>query len=305
MQNTRETGLGVQVLFIVLAIAVSLLLSAGLVMLIGREPLEVIEKVWEGAFSSTSRVAGVFNFWIPLTLSSIGLVVTFRTGLWNIGIEGQMMAGAVFASGVALFVPAPGVIRVPLALLASMVGGALWALLAGVLKTRLGVHEIFGGVALNAIANVFTNFLVGNLWSPSGGNALDTGPFDEAALLPSFSDDFPTSVSMIVLTLVLSAVVVFALRGTRWGLELKATGKNARSALLLGVPTERTSLSSFAVCGALAGWRGIPRAVLLRDAAPVGERRHWLLGHSGRAAGEQSGAVGSGSGVYLWGVAVR
>ena len=262
MQSTQQNAnLATQFAFTALAIAASLLLSAGLIVLIGREPLEVIEKVWEGAFSSTSRVAGVFNFWIPLTLSSIGLVVTFRAGLWNIGVEGQMMMGAVFASGVALFVPAPGIIRVPLALLASVVGGMLWSVLAGVLKTRLGVHEIFGGVALNAIANVFANFLVANLWSPPGGNALDTGPFDEAARLPSFSEDFPTSVTMIVLTLMLSAVVVFALRGTRWGLELKATGKNPRSALLLGVPTERTSLSAFAVCGALAGLAGAYRVL--------------------------------------------
>ncbi|MEM6283501.1 MAG: ABC transporter permease [Chloroflexota bacterium] len=259
MQNPRETAL--QLGFAALAIIASLALSAGLIILIDREPLEVIETLWQGAFGSSERVAGVFNFWIPLTLSSLGLIVTFRAGLWNIGVEGQIMAGAVFASGVALFVPAPQVIRVPLAIAASVVGGVLWALLAGVLKTRLGVHEIFGGVALNAIANVITNFLVGNLWSPPGGNALDTGPFDDAARIPFYSDGFQTSIAMIVLVIVIAIAVVVMLSGTRWGLELKATGKNPRSALLLGVATEKTSLSAFAFCGALAGLAGAYRVL--------------------------------------------
>lgn len=259
MQNSRETGL--QFLFVSLAIVVSLLLSAALILAIGRNPLEVFERVWEGAFSSTSRVAGVFNFWIPLTLASLGLVVTFRAGLWNIGVEGQIMMGAIFASGVAIFVPAPAVIRVPLAIIASVIGGMLWGLLVGVLKTRLGVHEIFGGVALNAIANVITNYLVANLWAPPGGNALDTGPFDEAARLHTFSEAFPTNITMIVITAALAVITVIALQGTRWGLELKATGKNPRSALLLNVPTEQTSLSAFVFCGALAGLAGAYRVL--------------------------------------------
>lgn len=259
MQNSRETGL--QVVFMLLAIVVSLLLSAALILLIDRNPIDVFERVWEGAFSSSSRVAGVFNFWIPLTLATLGLVVTFRAGLWNIGVEGQIMMGAVFAGGVAIFVPAPAVIRVPLAIIMAVVGGMLWGLLVGVLKTRLGVHEIFGGVALNFIAINISSYLITNLWSPPGGNALDTGPFDPAARLQTFSDAFPTNVTMIVLTLLLAVITVLALRGTRWGLELKAAGKNPRSALLLGVPTEQTSLSAFVFCGALAGMAGAYRVL--------------------------------------------
>lgn len=261
-QSSRAPRISVlDIALAVLPIAASLALSALLILMVGRNPLEVAETIWAGAFRDLNRVAGVFNFWIPLTLASVGMVVTFRAGLWNIGVEGQMMFGAIFASGVALFVDAPGIVRVPLALVASVVGGMFWALVVGLLKTRLGVHEIFGGVALNAIANVITNFLVGNLWSPEGGNALDTGPFDPAAKLGTFSDAFPTNMTLIIITLVVTAVIVLALSGTRWGLELKATGKNPRSALLLGVATEYTSLSAFLVCGALAGLGGAYRVL--------------------------------------------
>lgn len=260
MQNKNKIDFQA-VFFLLLSVVISLLLSALLVILVDKNPIEVAQTIWAGAFRDLSRVAGVLNFWIPLTLSSLGLILTFRAGLWNIGIEGQMMFGAVFASGVALFVPAPAIIRVPLALAMAAVGGMFWALVVGLLKTRLGVHEIFGGVALNAIANVFTNFLVANLWSPEGGNALDTGPFDDAARLGYWSDSFPVNVSMIVLVLIIATVLVIVLGTTRWGLELKATGKNARSALLLGVATERTSLSAFLMCGALAGLAGAYRVL--------------------------------------------
>ena len=71
----------------------------------GRDPLEVVDALWKGAFKDSRKLGGVINFWIPLTLVSIGLVVTFRAGLWNIGVEGQMMMGAIFASWGAQFIP--------------------------------------------------------------------------------------------------------------------------------------------------------------------------------------------------------
>jgi general nucleoside transport system permease protein len=272
----RNRAVGTQILFVLLPIGVSLLISALLVMVVGRNPLEVAQTVWEGAFDGPRRIAGVFNFWIPLTLATLGVIVTFRAGLWNIGVEGQMMFGAIFATGIAIFLgegrpfnvfgaeitlSAPGFMIVPVAIVAAALGGMFWALVVGLLKTRLGVHEIFGGVALNAVANVFTNYLVGNAWSPVGGSALDTGTFVESARFGSLNDDFPTNMTMIIFTLVCAAVVTVLLRGTRWGLELKATGANPRSALLLGVPTERTALSAFLVCGALAGIAGAYRVM--------------------------------------------
>jgi simple sugar transport system permease protein len=249
-------------LFLLLPIVVSLALTAVLIMLVGADPREVFVKVWEGAFRNSSALAGVVNFWIPLALCSMGLVVTFTSGLWNIGVEGQMMMGAVFAGWAAQFIALPQPILIPLEIGLAMLGGALWAALVGVLKTRLGVHEIFGGVALNALANVWSIYLISGPWQPpEGGSAQSTAPFPDAAVLPPFSGDFP--VSLIGLSLALAAVVLvtLALRGTRWGLQLKATGKNPRSALLLGVPTTHSALSAFIVCGALAGIAGAYRAL--------------------------------------------
>jgi general nucleoside transport system permease protein len=246
----------------VLPIIISLLITSFLIMAVGSDPRAVFEKVWEGALRDSRSFSGVVNFWIPFTLCAIGLIVTFTAGLWNIGVEGQMMMGAVFATAVALNWKLPALLLIPAELLMAMLGGALWATLVGVLKIRLGVHEIFGGVALNALANVVSIFLISGPWQPpEGGSARGTPSFSTDALLPSLSPDFEVSSLALVILAVVFVGVFLALRGTRWGLHLKATGKNARSALLLGVPTQRTALSAFVVCGMVAGIAGSYRVL--------------------------------------------
>jgi simple sugar transport system permease protein len=243
-------------------IVASLAVTCLLIVLVGHDPVAVFTAVVEGAFRNSTSLAGVFNFWIPLTLASLGLVVTFRAGLWNIGVEGQMAMGAIFASWAAQYLALPSPILIPIEILVAMLGGALWAGLTGLLKTRLGVNEIFGGVALNSLASVLTIFLISGPWQPAGGgSAQSTAPFPPDSLLPSISPEFPVSLLALVITVVALIAIFLALRGTRWGLELKATGKNARSALLLGVATERSVLSAFIVCGALAGIAGAYRVL--------------------------------------------
>jgi len=267
MKNPKS--LAIQLTFLLIPIVISLLFAALLVGAVGRDPLEVVDALWQGAFKDSRKVGGVVNFWIPLTLVSIGLVVTFRAGLWNIGVEGQMMMGALFASWGAQFIlldeslsPLLNIILITLAAL----GGMFWAFLVGILKIRLGVNEIFGGVALNALVNVISIYMISGPWQPRiGGSAQGTEPFPTAALLPEHSSQFPVNLFMIGLVLVVFVLVFAMLNATRWGLNLKAVGRNMRSARLLGVATEGTSMSAFLVCGALAGMAGSYRVLFTFD----------------------------------------
>jgi len=249
--------------FGLLPIGFSLLVTALLIVLVGHDPLEVVGVLWGGAFATSETLAGVLNFWIPLTLAALGLVVTFRAGLWNIGVEGQIMMGAIAASGVALYVKGlPGPLLIGLSMAAAVLGGALLGLLIGFLKLRLGVNEIFGGVALNALVNVASIYLISGPWQPAeGGSAQATSPFPQEAWLPVISPVFPTSLLLLLLTILAIGLIVRLLNGTRWGLQLKAVGKNPRSALLLGVPTGRSTTSALALCGALAGLGGAQRVL--------------------------------------------
>lgn len=247
---------------VALPVGISLAITAGLILIVDADPLAVFENVWRGIFRDSRTLAQVVNFWLPLTLVSTGLIVTFRGGLWNIGVEGQMMMGAVFATWGALTLDLPHHLLVPVEILLAAAGGAAWAALAGVLKIRFGVHEIFGGVALNALGNVISIYLISGPWQPpEGGSVRATPQFAQEALLPPMSQDFPVSLLMLLIVAAAFALTAFALQRTRWGLQLKATGKNPRSALLLGVPTDRIALSGFIVCGALAGIAGAYRVL--------------------------------------------
>ena len=267
IRNPR--AFAINIVFLLIPIVISLIFAALLVSAVGRDPLEVVEALWIGAFKDSRKLGGVVNFWIPLTLVSIGLVVTFRAGLWNIGVEGQMMMGAIFASWGAQFIPlgenlAP-LLQLLLIAIAAL-GGMFWGFVVGLLKIRLGVNEIFGGVALNALVNVISIYLISGPWQPRiGGSAQGTEPFPQPALLPEFSNTFPVNIFMIALVFAAFAIVLLMLNGTRWGLNLKAVGVNMRSALLLGVATERTSMSAFLACGALAGIAGSYRVLFTFD----------------------------------------
>jgi simple sugar transport system permease protein len=142
-----------------------------------------------------------------------------------------------------------------------MAGGALWAGIAALLKTRGGVHEIFGGLALNNLAIILTNYLISGPWQPpEGGSFRGTVPFEKDALLPLLGSTRFSPISLI-LTGIAFAAVILALRNSTWGLKLKALGRNPRSAFLLGVSSNREALMAMLFCGALAGMGGAVRVL--------------------------------------------
>ncbi len=223
---------------------------------IGKDPLLLLNQFLEGALGSDARRADVLMRSLPVLLCASGLLLTFTAGLWNIGVEGQMIMGAIFATIIAHTVPEDGnwLIIVSLELMLAAIGGALWAGLAAVLKTRGRVNEIFGGVALNFIAGNIVQFLLDGPWKY--GNYSQTAPFNAPALLPRYVAGQSLSIPAILIALLAFVAVFIVLRDTHWGLQLRAMGRSERSAFLLGVRTERNTLLSMMICGALAGIAG-------------------------------------------------
>lgn len=242
---------------VVLAFAVALLL----LQLAGAPPLEAMRLLWEGSVGSSAKVADTLAAWVPLALAAAGLVITFAAGLWNIGVEGQIIAGAIATTWVAREAPGPASVLVALALVAGVVGGALWALLAGVLKTRGRVNEIFGGLGLDFVASGLAIYVIIGPWKRAGiASTSGTDLFRPEGWLPTVgASQFPAlAVGLTVLAVIL---VYLLMRGTLFGLRLKAVGRNVRSAHLMGIATERYTLGAFAVCGALAGLAGAIQAM--------------------------------------------
>jgi simple sugar transport system permease protein len=237
---------------VVLAFAVVI----GLLLVVGAPPFEALRLIWDGAVGGSSQIGDTLMAWVPLTLAGAGLVVTFAAGLWNIGIEGQIVMGAIAATWIARVVPGGSLVLIPIMLVAGACGGMLWALLVGVLKTKGRVNEIFGGLGLDFVAGGTAVYLIIGPWKRHGiASTSGTDILRPAASLPVLGQ---TRLSLVALVIAVVAIVLVYLlmRGTMFGLRLKAVGRSPASAFLMGIPTDRYLLGAFALCGTLAGVAG-------------------------------------------------
>ena len=246
------------------ALVVALVITTLILVAAGAPPLEAYGSILSGAFGSSNNLVAVLITWSPLLLTTAGVLITFAAGLWNIGVEGQMVLGSIFTTWLLRLLQNstlhPTLIII-LGILFGIIGGALWAALAGALKTFGGVNEIFGGLGLNFVATALTIYLVFGPWKrPGVGSMSGTQPFPEKLWLPTLSN---TGLSPWALGISILAVVIvyLLLRGTYFGLRLKAVGKNMKAAFLLGVPTWQYSMFSFLLCGALVGLAGAIQVV--------------------------------------------
>jgi len=255
MKNITLNRFGFQIvaLLLVLIITTLILLS------VGAQPLQIYKDMLTGSVGSVKKISDVLVSWVPLLLVTAGLLITFAAGLWNIGVEGQVTLGAIGTTMLLRSLQDSGMnpaLILGLSILAGMVSGALWAALAGALKTFGGVNEIFGGLGLNFVATALTIFLIFGPWKrPGTGSMSGTEPFAEPLHLTLF-ENLRLSPWALAVAIVGIVFVYFLLQGTYFGLRLKAVGKNFRAAYLLGIPTWQYMLFSFLLCGALAGAAG-------------------------------------------------
>lgn len=230
-----------------------------LVLLIaGAPPFSAYYHIFKGALGSWQKIAHVVKAWIPLTLCGCGLLFTFRIGLWNIGVEGQVMMGAVLTtallrlgieSNAALFF-------LGMSMLAGMAGGAIWALIAGFLKTKGGVNEIFAGLGLNFVAQGIILWLIFGPWRRPGIASMSgTETFPVNLWLPHLTSIrlSPTALVIVTVSLILTGLL---LRYTRVGLNLKAIGNNRNAAFLFGLKPDRYMILAMIFAGGLAGLAG-------------------------------------------------
>ncbi len=214
--------------------------------------------LFAGSLGSWSKIGHVIKAWIPLTLCACGLLYTFRIGLLNLGIEGQVIMGAVMTTfllrlGMKTDYP---LLFLILSFPAGMIGGAIWALFAGFLKTRGGVNEIFAGLGLNFVAQGIVLWLIFGPWKRPGIASMSgTEPFPSEMWLDYIS---AMRISPVSLTLVIAAVIITALIMSRSviGLKLKAAGNNPQSAYLFGIKPARHMLIAMIFAGGFAGLAG-------------------------------------------------
>jgi simple sugar transport system permease protein len=241
-----------------LSLLLALIFGGIVLALAGEQPLAVYAAMLHGALGDGNAVAETLVKTTPLLLAGLGVAVAFRMQLWNIGAEGQLYLGAIFATGLALFVipSAPGWLMVPAMVVAALLGGGLWGLIPGILRAFFGASEIITSLMLNYVAILFSEYLIHGPWrDPQAFGFPGTPQLPDAAWLPHWGT---TRVHLGLLFGLIAAFLLWImLRRTRWGYEIGVMGESPRAALYAGMPTKRTILLVMALSGALAGLAGM------------------------------------------------
>jgi ABC-type uncharacterized transport system permease subunit len=241
-----------------LSLLLALLFGGIVLVLAGENPLTIYRAMLSGSLGNWNGVAETLVKTTPLLLAGLGVAVAFRMQLWNIGAEGQLYLGAIFATGTALFLipTAPGWIMVPAMVVAGLLGGAFWGLIPGALRAWFGASEIITSLMLNYVAILFSEYLVHGPWrDPQAYGFPGTPPLPDAGWLPHWG---ATRVHLGLLFGLIAALLLWVmLRRTRWGYEIGVIGENARAARYAGMPIGRSILLVMALSGALAGLAGM------------------------------------------------
>jgi len=244
---------------VLLTAAVVFLFTTLLLIASDAPPLQAYHQLFLGSLGSWAKFSQVVKVWIPLTLCACGLLFTFRIGLWNIGVEGQVMLGAVFSTW-ALRAgsdsPESGAVLIVLSLAASVLGGALWAAVAGFLKTKGGVNEIFAGLGLNFVAQGIVLWLIFGPWKQPGVASMsgtETFPTELWLSAPALLRIPPAALAIAAAALVASGLI---LHFTWIGLYLKAVGRNPGAAFLYGLKPARLMVLAMLFAGGFAGLAG-------------------------------------------------
>ena len=244
----------------VFATLAALGVGAIILLFLGINPIEAYSAMVQGAFGSANAWAETLVKATPLLLVAIGICISFRGDVINIGGEGQMIIGALLATWIGLtFTTLPGWLVILLAILAGFVGGAIWGGIAGYLKAYFNVNEILSTVMMNAIAVQLMNFLLrGPMIDPSQAELASKIP-QSARLLEIFRLPrlIPTRLHLgAVIAVALAIAVYFLLWRTTVGYRIRAVGQNPHAARYAGINVQRYVVLALLLSGAFAGLAG-------------------------------------------------
>ena len=244
----------------VFATLAALILGAIMLLFLKVNPVEAYKALWDGAFGNSNAFAETLVKATPLLLIAIGICISFRGDVINIGGEGQMIVGAIFATWVGLtFTDLPGWLAITFAMLAGFLGGAIWGGIPGFLKAYFRVNEILSTVMMNAIAVQMMNFLLrGPMIDPAQAEVASKIP-QTARLIDTFQLPrlIPTRLHLGALIAVILAIVVYIiLWRTTLGYRIRAVGQNPHASRYAGIKIQRYMVLALLLSGAFAGLAG-------------------------------------------------
>jgi simple sugar transport system permease protein len=277
---TRIRDGGIELLLSVVVTAVALVIALLFVLAAGVPLGSGISAFLTGAFGTEFNVANTLAAMVPLTLVALGWIVAFRAGRFHVGFPGQILAGSLLVSVVALKVSLPIWLHLPLTVLAGMVGGAVWAGIAALLWAKRGVNEILSTLLLNLVAiQVLAWWVRGPFNDPTAALPL-TPTFPESSRWPILLTNTNLCWDIVLLGSVVA--IAFLLSKTSFGFQVRVVGANSEAARHSGMSPQRVGTRAMLLSGALAGLAG-SSLVLASPSNVMGENPGSALGYTGIA----------------------
>jgi len=246
----------VNILVPLISIVLGLIIGAIVMLISGFNPVDGYIALWNGVFGSSYNMGETVRQITPYVFAGLAVAFAFRTGLFNIGVEGQLIVGWLAAAYVGSAFDLPKIIHLPLALLAAAAAGALWAFIPGLLKAKLQVHEVIVTIMMNYIALHVANATISAL---SDGGDKTEKIHDSASLRSPFFESL-TDYSRLhwgfLIALIAVLIMWFILEKTTQGYELKSVGFNQNASEYAGMNVSKNIILAMVISGAFAGLGG-------------------------------------------------
>jgi simple sugar transport system permease protein len=259
----------------VLAVVTALVIGAGVILVSGGDPILAYQGLYEGSIGCPGALsdggidvtklvcADSVADWLvtatPFIIAGLAVALAFKAGLFNIGVEGQLLAGSLAGVWVGYSITGlPAVVHVPLALLAAVAAGGVWGTIPGALKAFTGAHEVITTIMLNYIAATMTSYLLsGVMKDPGSGAVARTRYIAGSARLPDLvpGDDILLHLG-VVIALGMAVFIWWLLYKTTVGYEIRTVGANPSAARYAGMSVAGTIVLTMAMSGGLAGLAG-------------------------------------------------
>jgi simple sugar transport system permease protein len=262
-RRSAEARLGRTGLIVLGAVVTVLAVTGSAFVLAGADPLAAYFAYFVQPLIREFTLWEVLNVSTPLLFAGAAVAIAFRSGYWNIGVEGQLLMGAVAAAGIGQVVHGwPSLIVLPLMVAAGALAGAAWALVPALLRVRLGIDEVVTTLLLNPVALLLVEALLHGPWTDPETGFPESPRIAEAAEFPKLSTFLPfLGKSRLHLGFILAVIIIliawWVLSRTATGLRLRAVGLSPHGARFAGIRVERTLLRVALVSGAIAGIAGV------------------------------------------------
>lgn len=253
LELRQQLGWPQQAAILALAVAVGLFVCGAILVAAGVAPADLVNEFVVQTFTDPQNLRAVLFQAAPMVMVGLAAAMAFRARFWNLGLEGQMVWGAIGATAVSLYAVGPPGLRLWLMAAAALACGMLWVVLPAVLKMRLGINEIISSLMLNYVAANFLLHLLYGAWKDPKDSFPYSPKFEAFERLPDIAGGFS---SAIVLAALVAVAAWWFVDQSRAGLYLRFVHAGSRVADAVGVPVPRLVAGSVLLSGALAGLAG-------------------------------------------------